>query len=146
MPWLRIQAARSSSWGGDFGRSRVAHKEVIKAEDTTSFNHAPPVLTEDRGGRGAARNPCPSFIAVVDFVFFIFLATLLHHNTKLDGWEKFPVGRHHTLVSDEQSDELHIPSGLINHTKPKCVFSTAVGFFFFFLTTVGGWSLNWSPL
>lgn len=63
------------------------------------------------------------------------------HNTKLDGWEKFPVGRYHTLVSDEQSVELHIPSGLINHTKPKCIFSAAV-----FLTTVGGSSLNWSPL
>lgn len=36
----------------------MAHKELFKAEDTTSFNHAPPVLTEDRGGRGAARSPC----------------------------------------------------------------------------------------
>lgn len=53
VPGVRIQPARSSCRRGEFGRSRVEHKERIKAEDT-SFNHAPPVLTEDWGGRGVA--------------------------------------------------------------------------------------------
>lgn len=53
VPGVRIQPARSSCRRGEFGRSRVEHKERIKAEDT-SFNHAPPVLTEDWGERGVA--------------------------------------------------------------------------------------------
>lgn len=83
VPGVRIQPARSSCRRGEFGRSRVEHKERLKAEDTR-LNHAPPGLTEeDWGGRGVVEP------------WFVFLAVSWpdfdHHTRKLDDWEKFNV-------------------------------------------------------
>lgn len=46
VPGVRIEPVRSSSRRGEFGRSGVEHKERTETENT-SFNRAPPSLTED---------------------------------------------------------------------------------------------------